>query len=117
MMIGRSFAIATKSVKNPVLPGFTSLGPLFSSLASSSSRYPSQQMQRATPQYSVFGEKSMLSVKVIPPAFKQLRNGSLTMDSTKKGRILLEWTPRMPVGMLDLGGQYGIVCGGVLCCY
>jgi len=49
---------------------------------------------RSYPQYTVFGEYCMLSVKMLPPAFRLLRNNVLVLDSNKKGKILLEWTPR-----------------------
>ena len=41
----------------------------------------------------------MLCMKLLPPVFKYLRNNqTLTLDSNKKGRILLEWIPRNPDG-------------------
>jgi hypothetical protein len=49
---------------------------------------------RSQPQYAIFGEKTMLSIKMIPPTFRCLKNGSLVLDQNKKGRILLEWSPR-----------------------
>jgi hypothetical protein len=49
---------------------------------------------RSQPQYAIFGEKTMLAVKVMPPVFRCLKNGSLVLDQNKKGRILLEWSPR-----------------------
>jgi hypothetical protein len=56
---------------------------------------------RSSPAYNVFGEKNMLSVKVILPEWKLLKNGTLVLDQGKKGRILLEWSPRAPGGMLS----------------
>lgn len=53
---------------------------------------------RSSPQYNVFGEKTMMSVKVIPPTFRILKSGVLILDNNKKGRILLEWTPRASGG-------------------
>ena len=53
---------------------------------------------RTTPQYTVFGEKTMMSVKVLPPTFRSLKNGGLVLDGSKKGRILLEWSPRAEAG-------------------
>jgi hypothetical protein len=49
---------------------------------------------RSQPQYAIFGEKTMLSIKMIPPTFRCLKNGSIVLDQNKKGRILLEWSPR-----------------------
>ena len=57
---------------------------------------------RSQPQYAVFGEKSMLVVKMMPPTLKALRNGALVIDQNKKGRIILEWAPRVGGGTLDL---------------
>jgi hypothetical protein len=53
---------------------------------------------RSQPQYTIFGEKTMLSLKMIPPTFRCLKNGSLVLDQNKKGRILLEWSPRSDSG-------------------
>jgi len=44
----------------------------------------------------------MLSVKVMAPTFRVLRSNSLVLDGTKKGRILLEWTPRTADGAFAL---------------
>ena len=43
-------------------------------------------------------QNSMLSIKVIPPRFRVLSRGNLVLDSSKKGRILLEWSPRAEGG-------------------
>ena len=53
---------------------------------------------RSQPQYAIFGEKTMLSIKMIPPVFRCLKNGSLVLDQNKKGRILLEWSARGDAG-------------------
>jgi hypothetical protein len=54
---------------------------------------------RAYPTYAVFGETCLLNVKLIPPMFRINPNGnSLLLDSSKKGRILLELTPRVANG-------------------
>ena len=57
---------------------------------------------KAFPQYSVFGENCMLSIKIMAPSFRLLKNNSLVIDSNKKGRILLEWTPRTADGTSSL---------------
>lgn len=54
---------------------------------------------RSQPQYAIFGEKVMMTVKMIPPSLRCLKNGSLVLDGNKKGRIFLEWSPRL-VGTL-----------------
>jgi hypothetical protein len=55
---------------------------------------------RSQPQYAVFGEKSMLVVKMMAPTLKTLKSGALVLDQNKKGRILLEWAPRAGSGTL-----------------
>jgi hypothetical protein len=55
---------------------------------------------RSQPQYAIFGEKTMMSIKMIPPVFRCLKNGSIVLDQNKKGRILLEWSPRGEGGTL-----------------
>jgi hypothetical protein len=61
------------------------------------STMPNQPI-RSYPQYTIYGENCMLSVKVLMPAFKLLRSNTLVLDGNKKGRILLEWTPRTADG-------------------
>lgn len=61
---------------------------------------------RSQPQYAIFGEKTMLSIKMIPPVFRCLKNGSLVLDQNKKGRILLEWSPRGDSGKATTGRQF-----------
>lgn len=60
---------------------------------------------RSQPQYAIFGEKTMLSIKMIPPSLKCLKNGSIVLDQNKKGRILLEWSPRHDAGNFDKDSQ------------
>lgn len=60
---------------------------------------------RSQPQYAIFGEKTMLSIKMIPPSLKCLKNGSIVLDQNKKGRILLEWSPRHDAGNFDKDAQ------------
>lgn len=55
---------------------------------------------RGLPQYQVFGEDCMLSLKMILPVFRVLRNQqTMVVDNRGKGKILLEWTPRLAEGM------------------
>lgn len=54
---------------------------------------------RAFPQYNVFGQQCMLAIKLLPPTFRFYRNSNtLSVDSNKKGRFLVEWIPRNPDG-------------------
>lgn len=52
---------------------------------------------RAYPKYSVFGE-NFLGMKIMPPGFRLIKNEILALDNTRKGRILLEFSPRGPDG-------------------
>lgn len=56
----------------------------------------SSSTMRSYPQYNVWGENCWLSVRVLLPEFRMMKNNVLALDSNKKGRILLEWTPRLP---------------------
>ena len=61
-------------------------------------QFSSTNQIRAFPQYAVFGENSMLAIKMIPPAFKYVgRTQTIGLDGSKKGRLLLEWVPRNPL--------------------
>jgi hypothetical protein len=75
-----------------------------SAAVTTSTRYVSNNtgVLKSSPVYNVFGEKNMLAVKVILPEWKLLRNGTLVLDQGKKGRILLEWSPRAPGGRSPL---------------
>ena len=75
----------------------STLNRAFSSNGGSYNSTPNGPL-RSQPQYAIFGEKTMLSIKMIPPVFRCLKNGSLVLDQNKKGRILLEWSPRGDAG-------------------
>lgn len=50
---------------------------------------------RAYPQYTVYEQETLMSVKLMPQHFKLLKNNTiLSVDNTRKGRILLEFAPR-----------------------
>lgn len=67
------------------------------------------QQMKAYPQYAVFGEQCMLSIKFLPPVFKYLdRNQTLIVDGAKKGRLLMEWIPRNPDGKLREGDDVAL---------
>ena len=53
---------------------------------------------RAYPSYQIVAESFVMSMKLIPPQFRILRNNILGLDPSKKGRIMLEWAPRSPDG-------------------
>lgn len=46
------------------------------------------------PSYQVYGEESALTIKAMMPGFKALGSSSMVLDNRRRGRILLEWTPR-----------------------
>ena len=48
---------------------------------------------RTFPQYTVYGETTMLSLKLILPTFRVKKN-VLGVDAGKRGRVVLEWVPR-----------------------
>mmetsp|Transcript_23550 Transcript_23550/g.33032 ORF Transcript_23550/g.33032 Transcript_23550/m.33032 type:complete len:276 (-) Transcript_23550:104-931(-) len=49
---------------------------------------------RAYPQFSVYGETCVLSIKMISPKFKVVKDGILVPDNYNRGRLLLEFTGR-----------------------
>ncbi|KAL7581432.1 hypothetical protein ACA910_022013 [Epithemia clementina (nom. ined.)] len=53
---------------------------------------------RAYPSYSVVAETCIMSIKLIPPQFRLLRSNILTLDNAKRGRLLVEFTPRIAGG-------------------
>lgn len=53
---------------------------------------------KSYPQYTIYGPECFLSVGVILPTLKVLRNDVLVIDSNKSGRFLLEWIARRPDG-------------------
>jgi hypothetical protein len=53
---------------------------------------------RAFPQYPIHGETALLSMKIILPGFKVQKSDILALDTTRKGRMLLEFIPRGPDG-------------------
>ena len=50
------------------------------------------------PSYTVFGENCMLNLRIMLPELRLTRNNFLMNDSNHKGRILLEWIPRVEGG-------------------
>jgi hypothetical protein len=48
----------------------------------------------ANPSYQIYGENSAFTMKCIMPGFKIVGNRTVIMETTKKGRLLLEFTPR-----------------------
>ena len=52
------------------------------------------QTKNSSPSYKVYGETAALTLNVIPPTFKHLGKNSIVLDSNRKGRLLLDFTPR-----------------------
>lgn len=56
---------------------------------------------RAFAQYSIVGESCYLSVKLIPPKFSFLRDGTLILENKNRGRLLFEFSPRSSDGVVQ----------------
>lgn len=54
---------------------------------------PPRFIPKTFPQYNIHGENCMLAVKLMSPTFR-LRSESLVVEQNRRGRILLEFTPR-----------------------
>ena len=69
---------------------------------------PPPHQPRPFPIYSVPGEVCTLQVKFMSPGFKIVGNiNSLVLDTTRRGRILLEFVPRAPEGARQV--RFGIL--------
>jgi len=82
-------------------PAATTQPPPISSAASIGSATTTRgfsSIRSASPSYTVFGEKCMLNLKIILPDFRLSPSNYLLLDNSRKGRILLEWTPRIEGG-------------------
>jgi hypothetical protein len=65
-----------------------------------------QQPNMGAPAYTVYGEEIAFTLKAIAPDFRVLRSGTVILDASKRGRLLLEWTP-MASGHDDENSGYG----------
>lgn len=74
----------------------------FSNLAATAARFKFfSTALRSYPQYTVYGDNCMLSMRIMLPTLKCSRNNAIYVDGSKGvGRILLEWTPRASDGTL-----------------
>lgn len=59
---------------------------------------------KSYPSHSVFGENCILSLQMMPPGFKVLKNRVLAVDSQKTGRLILEFVPRTGDGKFNRDG-------------
>jgi hypothetical protein len=48
----------------------------------------------ANPSYQIYGENTAFTMKCIMPGFRIVGNRTVIMETSKKGRLLLEFTPR-----------------------
>jgi hypothetical protein len=48
----------------------------------------------ATPSYQIYGETAAFTIKAIAPEFRMLGGKTVVLDSSKRGRLLFEWTAR-----------------------
>ena len=77
----------------------SNLDPLYASNARRSLSFyndppgQGQQPNMAAPAYTVYGEEMAFTLKAIPPEFRALPSGTVILDASKRGRLLLEWTP------------------------
>eukprot|EP00525_Craspedostauros_australis_P010503 CAMPEP_0198133560 /NCGR_PEP_ID=MMETSP1442-20131203/59627_1 /TAXON_ID= /ORGANISM="Craspedostauros australis, Strain CCMP3328" /LENGTH=264 /DNA_ID=CAMNT_0043794683 /DNA_START=204 /DNA_END=998 /DNA_ORIENTATION=+ len=55
---------------------------------------------RLNPSHLVFGDTSAFVVKAIAPEFKTY-NSTMSLDYTKRGRLLLEWVPKLGDGKFN----------------
>lgn len=67
--------------------------PLVKSFSTYSGSDYGNEGLKAYPQYGVHG-MTYLVMKVMPPGFKVVKNNILNLDTTRKGRMLFEFTPR-----------------------
>ncbi|GKY94162.1 hypothetical protein MPSEU_000382300 [Mayamaea pseudoterrestris] len=67
--------------------------PKFTTLASTRS-LSLNAPKRTYPQYTVYGDTCMLSLKVVLPTFRATKQQGLYVDSKGMGRVVLEWIPR-----------------------
>jgi len=54
---------------------------------------PPSQQNMGNAAYTVYGETFAFTLKAIPPEFRTLPSGTTILDASKRGRLLLEWTP------------------------
>lgn len=47
----------------------------------------------------------MLNIKLIPPGYRIVKGESIVMDSARKGKLLMEFTPRSAAGAYDWADQ------------
>ena len=63
------------------------------------------QPPRMNPIYQIYGETCAFTVKAILPEFRAM-GSTIVLDARKRGRILLEWSPR------DLDGKHPEIVAG-----
>lgn len=87
-----SSGATASSLKPPLLLHDSNSSAMLQTRTMSAASVP--RIQRAYPQYSVHGESHLLSIKMIIPGYRLIKGDSLVVDNSRKGRMLLEFTPR-----------------------
>lgn len=82
-----------------ITPSHVSVGRNATPSRRSFATYPPEL--NSYPQYTVFGETCLLGLRVMLPGFKVLGRNTLALDSSKRGRMVLEWTARSADGTLQ----------------
>lgn len=93
----RVFSAVDRTTPQSHLTKYVSSAPIRKSLSTiAGSNYndtTQQQGLRAFPQFTVYSD-TLLAVKLIQPGFRLVKNSILSPDTSRKGRILLEFAPR-----------------------
>jgi Whirly transcription factor len=66
----------------------------FSFYPNNNNKNTSNESQLSGPSYQIYAEDAALTVRAIPPEFRALANGRIVLDSSSRGRLLLQWNPR-----------------------
>ena len=55
-------------------------------------------LRSSGPNYTIFGENCMLNLRVLLPEFRMSKSNYLIQDNNRRGRLLIEWSPRIEGG-------------------
>jgi Whirly transcription factor len=89
-----------------------------STLTTTQTRSFGDRPLRGYPQYTTHGPDSMFALKVILPTFKIVKGDSIAVDNSKKGKLMIELTPRGNTGYLWTDqARFALSCEevGLLC--
>jgi hypothetical protein len=85
-----------------ILPALRSLSSNAARKYKASSIPSATTLLRSSPRYTVYGADCILTIKLILPSFKVLKSSLLVPDTTRKGRLLMEWVPRLADGRCSI---------------